>query len=220
MLIEESVWIRDAIAKHFNLENFPILNIGSSTGYFRKVVQPQIHNNIFLPLLREKKEVIHLDMKMDEGVDIIGDLSEKKFRDSLKMKGIKSILCSNLLEHLENPKAICNSILDLLDVGGLIIVTVPHNYPFHKDPIDTMFRPSVKELHAFFPATEILESEIVASQNSYKEDLIKSKKYLMMMMIRWLLPFYKFKEWKYMILDLFKANNKYSATCIVLKKSK
>ena len=36
--------------------------------------------------------------------------------------------------------------LDLLPIGGLIFVTVPLSYPYHRDPIDTMFRPSLAEL--------------------------------------------------------------------------
>jgi hypothetical protein len=32
--------------------------------------------------------------------------------------------------------------LDLLSIGGLIFVTVPLSYPYHRDPIDTMFRPT------------------------------------------------------------------------------
>ena len=87
MLIEESVWIKNKIAGHLNEANFPLLNIGSSTGHFRKVIQKHIHENIFVPLELAHKKVIHLDMKMAEGVDMIGDLAEDEFRESLKNKG-------------------------------------------------------------------------------------------------------------------------------------
>jgi SAM-dependent methyltransferase len=219
MLLEESQWIQSSIEKYFKQENFPLLNIGSSTGHFRKEVQPHIHKNIFLPLDEKGYEVIHLDMKMDEGVDIIGDLSDDGFRKTLKEKGIQSILCSNLLEHLDDPKPICNSIIDLVENKGIIIVTVPHFFPFHKDPIDTYFRPNIEELHTLFPGTTIVCSEIVASQNSYGNDMWKNKKFCMIMVARLILPFFRYSEWKYIVKDFSRLRKKYSATCLLLKKN-
>ena len=29
-----------------------------------------------------------------------------------------------------------------MPAGGYLVVSVPHSYPFHADPIDTLFRPS------------------------------------------------------------------------------
>ncbi len=218
MLVEESIWIKNIIKGHFGTNNFPILNIGSSTLNFRKNVQPHIYENIFLPLEEQTMKVIHLDMKMDEGVDIIGDLSDVGFRNSLKSKGIKSVLCSNLLEHLSEPQSICTSILDLLEKGDLIIVTVPYKFPYHKDPIDTYLRPTPEELHLYFKNTEIIESAIVESNGSYYKDLIANKKYLMIMLCRLIMPFYKPQEWGLIVRDFIKAKRKYSATCLLLKK--
>ena len=218
MLPEESQWIQFTIEKYFKKENFPLLNIGSSTGHFRKEVQPFIHNKIFLPLQEKKFPVIHLDMKMAEGVDIIGDLSNDMFRNSLKAQGIRSVLCSNLLEHLFDPKPICTSILDLLKNKDLIIVTVPHSFPFHKDPIDTYFRPNMQQLHALFPGTRVLSSEIVKSESSYLKDMLKNKKFGLIMLLRLALPFFKSSEWKYIAKDFLRLRKKYSATCLVLEK--
>lgn len=218
MLLEESIWIRNNIAKYLKEENFPLLNIGSSTGNFRKIVQPHIFQNIFQPLETNRRKVIHLDMKKEEGVDMVGDLSEEVFRNSFKEKAIKSILCSNLLEHLENPVPICHSILDLLEARGVIIVTVPHSFPFHNDPIDTLFRPDVDELHKLFPGTKIKESAIVISTSSYWKDLMANKKYFSIMLARLFLPFYKHREWKFIMQDFMNAKREYSATCLLLEK--
>lgn len=218
MLIEESIWIKSILEKYFSEENFPLLNIGSSTAHFRENVQPHILHNIFKPLSEQKRKVIHLDMKMDAGVDVIGDLSDDSFRETLKEKGIKSILCSNLLEHLEDPKPICNSIVKLLKSKDLIIITVPYYFPYHKDPIDTMLRPSIEELALMFPGTRIIESAIVEEDNSFKKVLLGNKKYLMRLILRWAVPFYKFKEWRLSIIDLFQWKRKFSATCVLLEK--
>jgi hypothetical protein len=218
MLIEESIWIKTIFEKYFSEENFPLLNIGSSTVHFRKVVQPQIHEHVFLPLENKNLKIIHLDMKMEEGVDLIGDLSNDEFRSSLKKIGIKSVLCSNLLEHLSDPRPICNSILDLLNSKDLIIVTVPKSFPYHKDPIDTYFRPSVEELHLLFPNTKIIRSEVVVSKASYAEDLKNNKRFCAIMIARLVLPFFRPNEWSYILKDFLRMSKKYSATCVILEK--
>lgn len=218
MLIEEAIWLKNSISTYLKEENFPLLNIGSSTGHFRRVVQPHIHEHIFLPLEKKNQKVVHLDMKMDEGIDIIGDLSDDAFRLSLKETGIKSVLCSNLLEHLKDPKPICLSILDLLESGGLVIVTVPNSFPYHKDPIDTYFRPGIDDLHSLFPNTRIISSEVVVSKSSYAEDLKKNKKFCAIMIARLVLPFFRPHEWTYILKDFFRIRKKYSATCLILKK--
>jgi hypothetical protein len=218
MLIEEADWINQVMEKHFSKEDFPLLNVGSSTESFRKETQPFIHEEIFLPLIKKGFEVLHTDLKKEEGVDIDGDLNSKEFRAQLKSLNIKSVLCSNLLEHLEKPQEICDSILDILPSGGKLIITVPNSFPYHKDPIDTMLRPNIHELHAFFPNTSLVKAEVVVSNNCYKDSLVNNWKYLLTMIVRWLLPFYKFKEWRHMIKDLFQANKKYKATCLVLQK--
>jgi len=194
MLKEEAIWISKIFETQFTNENYPLLNIGSSTAEFREKTQPHINDLVFKPLLEKSIEVIHTDIKKAKGVDAVGDLNDVSFRNTLKKIGVKSVLCSNLLEHLEKPQEICNAMLELLNPGGLIVVTVPHYFPFHKDPIDTMLRPGILELHAFFPQTEIMSSEIVESNNCYKDSLLTNSRYLMIMTIRLLLPFYKFKK--------------------------
>ena len=41
------------------------------------------------------------------------------------------------------------------------MVTVPHKFPYHPDPIDTMFRPSPNELVGLFPNCHRLEGLIL-----------------------------------------------------------
>jgi len=218
MLKEESIWIKDALKKHFYVEDYPLLNVGSSTEEFRKVTQPEIHRNVFLPLEKEEKKVFHADIKDADGVDLVGDLNDESFREELKSLSIKSVLCSNLLEHLAKPEIICNSILEVLPSGGKLIVTLPYQFPYHKDPIDTMLRPSVEEVHNMFPGTNCIDSEIVKSTDDYISALKANKKYHLIMIARWSMPFYKYSEWKYMIKDYFNRKKKYSATCILLQK--
>lgn len=218
MLINESKWIKNSLDAYFTQGDFPLLNIGSSTKEFREVVQPHIDQNVFAPLRQKDLKVMHADIKMDSGVDLEGDINEPEFQNKLKALGVKSILCSNVLEHLQNPERICKSMLDLVQEGNLLLITVPYSFPYHKDPIDTLFRPNVATLHAMYPGTEIICSAIVEESETFKSTLFSNKKYLIIMLIRWFLPFYKFSDWKLMIRDLFNWNKKYSSTCVLLKK--
>ena len=53
MLIEESIWIKNQFKMHFNNDDFPMLNLGSSTKKFREEDQSHIHEEIFYPLLKK-----------------------------------------------------------------------------------------------------------------------------------------------------------------------
>lgn len=218
MLKEESIWIKNIINHYFKEVHFPLLNVGSSTNSFRTIVQPFINENIFFPLVSSGRRVIHSDIKNDEGVEMVGDLNDSNFREKLRNENIKSILCSNLLEHVQKRTILCKSMLDILQKGGLLIITVPKKFPYHKDPIDTMFRPGLKEIHDLFPGTSVLEYQEVIADDNYFKVLKGNLQYLFIMLCRWLMPFYKFHEWKYMVLDLLKMNAHFSATCVLLKK--
>lgn len=219
MLLKESIWIKGTIEAHLTKENFPLLNVGSSTEHFRKVAQPYIYSNIFKPLESKNWKVIHTDMKAETGVDMVGDINNRDFRQELRRQSVKCVLCSNLLEHLADPKVICKSIVDLLDPGGLMIVTVPNSYPYHKDPIDTLFRPSVGELVNLFENCDVVTGSIVEEEGTFREILFNNKKYLLIMIARWFMPFYKFKEWRLMIKDLLQWNEKFKVSCVLLRKS-
>ena len=218
MLKEESVWIKNLLNDHFSVNDFPLLNVGSSTEDFRKNIQPDIHQNVFAPLLKAERKVFHADIKDSKGVDLVGDLNQDSFRRELETLSIKSVLCSNLLEHLARPEVICKSILEVLPSGGKLIVTLPYQFPYHKDPIDTMLRPTVDEVHKMFPGTECVTSAIIESTDTYLSALRANRKYHIIMIARWLMPFYKYSEWKFMIKDYFNRKKKYAATCILLKK--
>lgn len=217
MLYEESVWI-GRVVKKLPSESFPILNLGSSTGEFRKITQPFIHNNIFAEVESVPGRVFHLDLKDEEGVDLRGNILSEDFRSELKQLNIATILCSNLLEHVEDPKGLCRAMLEILPSGGRLIITVPKNFWYHKDPIDTMFRPSVEELHALFPDTDLLKSEVVVGEGSFFADLKRNRKYLVKLIFRLLLPFYKYWEWRIVVADFINGDRPHSATCVLLKK--
>jgi hypothetical protein len=46
-------------------------------------------------------------------------------------------------------------------------VSVPYRFPYHPDPIDTLFRPHVTELIQLFPRSRVLCAEVVSAGTSW-----------------------------------------------------
>ena len=62
-------------------------------------------------------------------------------------------MISNLLEHVTNRQKICDVVVDILPKGGYIIVSGPHIYPYHSDPIRyEAFGEQSKKFKPIFPA--------------------------------------------------------------------
>jgi hypothetical protein len=87
-------------------------------------------------------ELVLVDMRAGPGVDAQADLTDPA--DMLCLTGLQppALLCCNLLEHAAEPDRLAPHCLAMLSDGGLVFVTVPYSYPHHRDPIDTMYRPS------------------------------------------------------------------------------
>jgi hypothetical protein len=195
MNILESQWLGQRMTALPPDELFPLLNVGSSTGEFRTRTQPWIDENIFAPIRNHGGKVYHLDIKEAEGVDIVGDLFDPAFLERIARMKVKSILVSNLFEHVTNRQDIADVLLKIVPPGGYIIVSGPQRYPYHADPIDTMFRPTLEEMHAHFPGTEIVESAEIDSGNWRQWHVGERGRSLSRTLARLLVPFYRPKKW-------------------------
>lgn len=151
----------------------PLLNLGSSTKYFREGVKPHIERELFGPLRCAGVQVIHCDLKADEGVDIAGDIHDPAVRSKLSAKGFRCLLLANLLEHVAARSAAIRACVELAGPGGLILASVPQSYPYHADPIDSGYRPTPTELAAAFPGTHTLLAETVRGP-TYREQLARA----------------------------------------------
>jgi hypothetical protein len=83
------------------------------------------------------------------------------FTCTIREQNAKTVICSNLLEHVPDPGKLARQLVGLVPLGGSLIVTVPRAFPLHPDPIDTRFRPSVPELAGLFPGTRLVAGEVV-----------------------------------------------------------
>ena len=169
MRFEESLKIQGIIKKHTPFKN--IINLGSGNVEQLKKTKPWVSKNVFDLFKKQKAKILHVDAENFPGVDIVQDLSEPNslaFCDSLK--GSKLFILANVLEHI--PKKahaeFLKKIYSKMKSKDGLMITVPYDYPYHADPIDTMYRPSPSELKKLLPLTW-LEGEIV-SAGSFKEE--------------------------------------------------
>ncbi len=215
MHIEEAIWINTVIKKRSYQIN-KLLNIGSSTLEFRTVLQPHIDKYIFKFLKNNGAEAFHLDLKKDSGVDIQCDILDEDQVSNISKDNYDSLICSNLLEHVDDIPKTCNNLTNFIGKKGLIILTVPYVYPKHNDPIDNLLRPTPKELSNFFPNCKIIEEKILDIKPIF---FTNSFFKLMKSFVRLFLPFFRLKGYEtnfWSIVWLFK---KRKVTCLLLEKN-
>src|SRR2546421_8000756 len=142
-----------------------VLNLGSGSKRFREVSKPYIDREIFEPLVRAGARVVHADLKSGEGIDLSGDLFDPAVQARLRELRPDTLLACNIMEHLpKDARQRFPAVLDaLLPPGGVVVITVPYSYPYHADPMDTLYRPSPQQLSALFPAYEVLEARTIES---------------------------------------------------------
>jgi hypothetical protein len=161
MLVEEARWFGRHLQNFEVAELSPLLNVGSQTAHFRQHVQPWIDQYVFGPLRARGVQIVHTDLRPGPGVDVVGDLTDTQFLQRLCEYRFRSLFCSNLLEHVPEPEKLAAGLMDILSAGGVMFVSCPRAFPYHPDPIDTGFRPTVEELADLFPGSELVVGEVV-----------------------------------------------------------
>jgi len=217
---EESRWIGDFLESVDVSKISPLLNLGSSSAAFRKITQPHIYDNIFRNLEKRGCVVLHQDLKDVEGVDIVGNIMDGNIQKNLVDSGIRSIICTNLLEHVTEPEKIISICLEVIPVGGILVISVPYSYPYHPDPIDTLYRPSVQELKGFLlqRGCEVLASSNIRSSSLWM-DMRESPQVGLKLLVRILCPFVGLRPWigaLHRLRWLFKC---YEVSCVVCQKT-
>jgi len=197
-----------------------VLNLGSGSKRFREISKPYIDRAIFEPVARTGARVVHSDLKAGEGVDIGGDLFDPAIQVRLRALRPDAIVACNIMEHLpKDCRERFAQVLDsLLPPGGVLVVTVPYSYPYHADPIDTLYRPSPKELCACFPSYDVLDARTIASESYGDEFVAGGPKRMARKVLRMFFPFVRPKRWlshAHRFLWLFRP---YQLTGVVLRK--
>lgn len=117
-------------------EKKKILNICNYNEDFYKIMQPYIWNYLLKPL-KEKNEVINLDLKKSKGVDIVVDCCDM---EAIEGDSYDVVLFNSGIEHITTPHKVLSEIKRVLKEEGEVIFSAPGVYPYHEDPIDTLLR--------------------------------------------------------------------------------
>ena len=219
MFEAEACWLRHALEAFPPERLSPMLNLGSSSAMVRKAIQPWIDAEVFCPLRDRGVETVHVDMRELPGVDVRADLTDAADVERLSALQPNALLCSNLLEHVLEPRQLARHCLDLLPRGGLAFVTVPFSYPYHRDPIDTLYRPSLAELSELFGSARMLDGTILGAGVSYR-DAVRERPWILLRHVwRFPVPFLSFERWKRSMARLYWLVAEYRITCAVFEKS-
>ena len=216
MLNNEAIWIGN------NLKLIPldttsiVLNFGSQNQKYNKG-NKYLMDCVINPLKR-KCQLRNLDIQSGIGIDYSGDLYDDDFFNKIKTIQFDCVLLCNVLEHVTNIESLANRISEIIKPEGFIVFSGPFLYPTHYDPIDNGFRPTVKQVESLFPDFSLLKGEII-KDFTYSHYVLSSIKLFLLTFLRVLMPFYKFKKWRIVVLPMFAYWKKnFQVTCIILQK--
>jgi hypothetical protein len=213
----EARWLGRLLAEHGAVELSPLLNVGSSTRAFRETDQPWTEQELFAPLRARGVRIIHLDARSGDGIDIKADILDD--RDLAKVRALapRAILLCNILEHVTDPQKLADRCIRIVGPGGLIFVTVPFSYPFHRDPIDTLYRPSPEALVRLFDGARALRAEIVDAEESFRDQVKKRPWILSRQVLRFPFPFLGLTKWRRSMGKLYWLFHNYQVTGAVFR---
>jgi SAM-dependent methyltransferase len=114
-------FLRDAAKQHATGR---LVDIGCGTKPYVSVFNPYVSQ--------------HLGVDMEkcphgtDAVDVVGTAYDTTLPDNF----CDTILCSEVLEHLEEPQRAVNEMYRILKIGGKVMLTVPFFWPVHEAPRD------------------------------------------------------------------------------------
>jgi hypothetical protein len=164
MLYYEAMWINEKLNSIDTGRAITAVNLGSSTNDFIESQQPYIRIFVSDVLKSKFSKVVNVDIKDSPGVDLVANFLEAQGREEISKLSPSLILVCNLLEHLPDPIAGLESLVAMTNPGTLLLITGPRRFPYHPDPIDNGFRPSLRRLRAMLNDDfEILDMQKVKS---------------------------------------------------------
>ena len=218
---EEAEWFGRILCRIAPVELSPLLNLGSSTLEYRTIACPHIERSLMRPLINRGVQILNMDLKDAPGVDIVGNVLDRAVRSRIVSNGVKAILCNNLLEHVTDVQAMCNALAETCPPGGTLCLSVPYAFPFHPDPIDNGFRPSLSDLERIFtPLGFRVEDGEVVTFGTYGQSILSNPMLLLRdAYLMSLLPFNREKRQVFFgnYAFLFKT---FKVTCVLLTKIK
>lgn len=151
----ESVYwsVSESLKKYFPEKNSSILEIGSGLGYLTYSLNKEGYNTTGLDISAQAvKEAIERygDYYQAGDLFVLAKDSKKKY---------DCVIMTELIEHVETPKAFLEAALSLLNEGGKLIVTTPNK---NIAPKGTIWQSDVPPVHLWWLAEESV-SKLVAA---------------------------------------------------------
>ncbi len=202
MFVEEAMWIRDRLAVLKLPPAARVLDVGASTLEYRTVRQPHITEMVHNPLLARGCTLTCSDLKDGAGVDLVIDLTREDVPPATFAHPYDLVICSNILEHVTDRVTFIRNVLRFCARPGFLICTVPRTFPHHADPIDTMYRPTAKDLARFIGqyatvAVETAEVIRIDDRNYYEFTPGRILDHVLMhslrARVRWLVPMLRYR---------------------------
>jgi hypothetical protein len=220
MFEAEACWLHRALDAYPSERLSPLLDLGSNDAAFRESRQPWIEEQVVRPLRAREVRIMHVDMRDLPGVDVRADLTEPADLPRLKALRPRALLCCNLLEHVREPQRLARHCLEMLPEGGLVFVTVPFSYPYHRDPIDTLFRPDLDQLGALFAGAHLRDGTILDTGVSYRDQVRTRPWILLRHFARFPVPFLSLAKWRRSMTKLYWLGAEYRISCAVFEKAR
>lgn len=217
MFAAEARRVYEVLTKQVGGPLSPILDIGSSTARLREIDKPWIEDLLFRPLRGRGEQVVHVDVKNKAGVDLIADLLTEEGFERLRAERPRTILLCNVLEHVLDPGLLMRRALELLEPGGWLLVSVPRSYPYHRDPIDTLFRPTPAEVAALAPEASLVHGEVIDT-GSYWNDVRMRPWILLRQILRAPFPFLGYARYKRTMKKLYWLVRPYQVSVVLMRK--
>lgn len=167
------------------------LDLGAGSAKYREIIK------------EKTSDYVTFDMAPGPNIDVVGDALNLPFGGD----SFETIVCTQVLEHVEKPWLVVKEIHRVLKSGGICFLTAPFMEPYHPYPGD-YFRYSVDGIKSLFrnEGFQIIEC------GSYGPPFTLFAKFLKFGGLRALLPLAR-------ILDrLIKTKNFYADVYIVAKK--
>ncbi len=94
-----------------------------------------------------------LDINPSKDTDVVGDAHHLPFQDD----SFESVVCSEMLEHADNPPQVISEIHRVLQPGGQVVLTTRFAFPLHDAPMQDYWRFTPDGLRKLFSEFEIIE---------------------------------------------------------------
>lgn len=193
MRIEESLAVRRILesSEIFSSREFThAINLGSGDVHRLSTRKPWVDQNVFDPIRKVGLKVVNVDFIAFPGVDIVADFSQvHALSFAQEMTGKRLFVLANVVEHV--PHSVRENLFRLLHQemreGDALLMTAPLAYPYHPDPIDTLYRVSPEALQKNIGLTWLAGESVECG--SFRSDLAGMSKWKRIRkMIKPLLP--------------------------------